>query len=373
MPVRALQFYCGIGGLHLAFSRSMVAGSVVQAFDWDQTACQVYAANHAPDIVQKVDITTLDATSLVSFRADLWLLSPACQPYTVLNPTAKGSSDPRAKSFLHLIQNTLPALAAIDCHPSRLLIENVAGFETSSTRQILVSTLQSLGYVTVELLITPLQYGIPNSRLRYYLLAKRSPSTFSNVSTDMGDFGNVWRHIPGHQQWTDPRSKSGELIAAEQNIRQVKDYLDEDFSHAGHAAHPNTVPDKVLQKWGRLFDIVSPTSRRTCCFTRGYSQLVERSGSILQTNEAMNTADTFDKFLKAQSEGQTEALHILRPLGLRYFSPSELLRIFDFTPLDTYSTFVWPKAISTKSKYRLIGNSVNVRIVQELINYLFES
>ena len=83
---------------------------------------------------------------------------------------------------------------------------------------------------------------------------------------------------------------------------------------------------------------------------------------------------TFDKFLKARSEGNLNSVEILRPLVLRYFSPSELLRIFAFNPpgqLSQESTFVWPEGISKKSKYRLIGNSVNVRVVQELIEYLF--
>ena len=85
------------------------------------------------------------------------------------------------------------------------------------------------------------------------------------------------------------------------------------------------------------------------------------------------TTITFDKFLKARSEGNINSVEILRPLALRYFSPSELLRIFAFNPpgLVQDSTFVWPEGISNKSKYRLIGNSVNVKVVQELIEYLF--
>ena len=41
----------------------------------------------------------------------------------------RDSDDPRAKSFLHLINNVLPSLAVSDALPGRLLIENVAGFE----------------------------------------------------------------------------------------------------------------------------------------------------------------------------------------------------------------------------------------------------
>jgi hypothetical protein len=141
------------GGLHRALARSSLGGrntSVVGAFDWDQTACAVYTANHGPDVARrvrtktssplriprlnfifycKVDIGTLDADALEPLNANLWLLSPACQPYTVLNPRAKGAADPRARSFLHLVEEVLPALADRGAAPARLLVENVAGFE----------------------------------------------------------------------------------------------------------------------------------------------------------------------------------------------------------------------------------------------------
>lgn len=44
------------GGLHRALAQSVISGGghVVRAFDWDQAACRVYAANHGPDVVQKV-------------------------------------------------------------------------------------------------------------------------------------------------------------------------------------------------------------------------------------------------------------------------------------------------------------------------------
>ncbi|KAG5646914.1 hypothetical protein DXG03_001990 [Asterophora parasitica] len=247
--------------------------------------------------------------------------------------------------------------------------------KTSTTRQILLSTLRSLGYTSLELLINPLQFGIPNSRLRYYCLAKRTPYKFHGVVTGIPD--KVWRHIPGHATWTDPRldaqhpvDTQNEALSLDDDILQIHEYLDEQSSPG--EPHPNVIPEKVLLKWGRLFDIVVPSSRRTCCFTRGYSQLVERAGSVIQVNESLDTTETFNKFLQARSENDEDAIQILRPLGLRYFSPAELLRIFHFTPPQSDSIFAWPAGISTKTKYRLIGNSVNVKVVKELIRYLFQ-
>lgn len=80
----------------------------------------------------------------------------------------------------------------------------------------------------------------------------------------------------------------------------------------------------------------------------------------------------------AQARGQVDAVRMLDALRLRYFTPTELLRIFCFLPTNTdtererQAEFHWPEDLSTKAKYRLIGNSVNVRVVKNLINYLFE-
>ncbi|KAI1784689.1 S-adenosyl-L-methionine-dependent methyltransferase [Ganoderma leucocontextum] len=370
MAVKALEFYSGIGGLHCALSRSNVQGTVVRAFDWDQAACRVYSANQGLGVVRKVDIASLAAADLAKLQASLWLLSPSCQPYTVLNPLAKGAEDPRAKSFIRLMEDVLPELVRMDQHPRYMLVENVAGFETSSTRLRLLATLRALGYAVVELLITPLQFGIPNSRLRYYLLAKASPLKFASVS---GQEHRIWRHIPGHgTDWADPRTQSEEETL-EVAAAELREYLDED---TGANPPPHAIPEKVLEKWGRLFDIVRPSARRTCCFTRGYTKLAERAGSILQMNEDLDTTQTFDVFLEAQRAGSDGAVRLLEPLRLRYFSPTELLRLFGFLPpsggVQAGHRFVWPEDVSTKTKYKLIGNSVNVRVVTELMNYLFE-
>ena len=63
--------------------------------------------------------------------------------------------------------------------PSFLLVENVRGFESSETRNIYVEFLTRNNYAYQEYLLTPLQFGIPNSRLRYYCIAKHISSVGS--------------------------------------------------------------------------------------------------------------------------------------------------------------------------------------------------
>jgi len=88
--------------------------------------------------VCSLGIDYLTSEDLDRYRADLWMLSPPCQPYTSLG-LQKGSDDARANSFLHLMTEVLPRM---NHKPKHLLVENVPGFEASDTHQRLVSVLR---------------------------------------------------------------------------------------------------------------------------------------------------------------------------------------------------------------------------------------
>jgi tRNA (cytosine38-C5)-methyltransferase len=234
-----------------------------------------------------------------------------------------------------------------------------------------------------------------------------SPQRFSSCG-QRPDEGEIWRCIPNpvsSDRQVDPTPFGHETVLG---VEEIRSYLDEETVVAEESV-AHSIPDRVLVKWGRLFDIVLPSSQRTCCFTRGtirvssvmrqfinnftgYTQLVERTGSIIQMNENLDvcsalsnfvgldlsyrqTKTVFDEFLQAQLDGDTMALRILHPLQLRYFTPTELLRLFCFEPLDRATpekSFRWPNDVTTKTKYRLIGNSVNVKVMSELVNFLFQ-
>ena len=123
----------------------------------------------------------------------------------------------------------------------------------------MLDVLTKLGFATRELLLTPLQFGVPNSRLRYYLVASRAEGAFESYPPE-----RILRHVPGHvTNWEDTRA-SGAPDTVGKWVRPLRDYLDRETAATAH-----TVPDRVLIKWGRLFDIVLPSATRTCCFTRG--------------------------------------------------------------------------------------------------------
>jgi len=78
----------------------------------------------------------------------------------------------------------------------------------------------------------------------------------------------------------------------------------------------------------------------------------------------------FASYLEREEDRRDIA--ILRRLRLRYFTPDELLRLFHFNLPHEAPSVRWPESVSRKTKYKLIGNSVNVEVIRRLIDYLVE-
>ena len=168
-PVRALEFYCGVGGLHFSLRRARPDGGarVVGAFDINPNACDVYEANFGVRPITN-SLTAVPAARLDAFNSSLWLMSPPCQPFT-RQGAQRDAADARSASFLRLLVDVLPALAN---KPSHLLVENVVGFETSETRGTMLATLERNGFEHREFILSPRMFGVPYSRPRYFCVAK---------------------------------------------------------------------------------------------------------------------------------------------------------------------------------------------------------
>ncbi|KAI8426047.1 hypothetical protein MSG28_005014 [Choristoneura fumiferana] len=123
------------------------------------------------------------------------------------------------------------------------------------------------------------------------------------------------------------------------------------------------VPDKLLKR-ANIFDVCYKDSRRSCCFTKAYTHYVEGTGSVF-TDASPDTVDKCYKQANTHEVGSTEFVVALKEVRLRFFTPKEVSLLMAF-PKD----YDFPKNISTKQCYRLLGNSVNVKVISELLKIL---
>lgn len=122
--------------------------------------------------------------------------------------------------------------------------------------------------------------------------------------------------------------------------------------------------EKMLQKGVKLVDVCYSDSCRSCCFTKAYSRYLEGTGSVYcpKTDEFVKAVHNELSNLSDDSE---QYLNCLRKLEFRFFTPREICRLMSFPEY-----FNFPVSVSKKQKYMLLGNSVNIRVVAQLIKIL---
>eukprot|EP00116_Pleurobrachia_bachei_P005829 sb/3466091/ len=349
MKYKVCEFYSGIGGYHLALSSLLPSHSyeVVAAFEISGNANAAYSHNFPKTPVFETNLCGLTATKLGKImkcdnnEETVFVMSPPCQPFT-RQGARKDDQDARSDSVLHLF-SIFPELPSL---PNYFVIENVQGFENSNTRGKILEFFKEHGYKVEEFLLNSNQFGIPNSRLRYYLVAKRletgSPSEVP---------GTILGSLPGY---TTPSPTPPPLS-------QFLDTSSQEECQLG---------EKFLTKWGKLLDIVTPSDNGSCCFTKGYTVKAEGSGSVLQQNPSTNLsrpqpmADNCNSLSGCELSGPEFEAH-MRSLNLRFFSPSEIARLHGYP-----DWFSFPEPLTLKQRYKLLGNGLNVAVVKRVLEYL---
>lgn len=281
--MKVIDFYSGIGGFRCALEERH---QIVAAFDIDHAANRTYEYNYGYKPMTK-DIMGLKVNDLAKLEAELWTMSPPCQPFCKLG-NSRDLDDPRCRSFIHLMT------MAKELRPAAVLIENVPGFVGTAAYELWCTVMNELGYYLGEAVLNPLTFGIPNHRERWFGLAAWKPLTISEP----------------------PVVKPKTLTEYLEDAVNPELYLDSD----------------TIARFGGGFDLVSAESSISSCFIGGYGRLYVRSGSYLKTHA-----------------------------GIRRLSPEEIAKLHHFP-----ATFRFPDFLSYPKRYKLIGNSLNVRVAKHV-------
>ncbi|KAK2718192.1 hypothetical protein QYM36_005495 [Artemia franciscana] len=167
--IKVLELFAGLGGFHIAVNNQKDANiQVVKSFEINVNAVKTYQENFGYDVISNRNILSLSTEELIRQNVNAIFMSPPCQPFTRLGKKLDVNDD-RCNAFHHVLK-LLPRTPNIQY----LLIENVYGFESSKMRENMLEILQSSGFYTIEFLLSPTDFGVPNSRLRYYLLARKN-------------------------------------------------------------------------------------------------------------------------------------------------------------------------------------------------------
>ena len=310
--------------------------------------------------IEKLSVEYID-----QFEADLFIMSPPCQPFTS-GGNRLDDQDARSAGLLHL----LTILPKLKNPPKFIFLENVPNFEVSRSRDMLIDVLNSLQYRIDEFLTSPITIGIPNDRKRYYLAAYLDDHNDNEKALDDHN-DNEKAFIPTLKNdlsriHRDPHTYCSFLnMTSPLPIEPLSLYIDSELT---------VIPDKsdfwvkekdICKRTNFIFDCVQPTSIKTSTFTKAYgTHHFFGTGSFLQTNLLE---------LPYGGLGGTEQEHLIQ-CKPRFFTPKEVARFHGF-PIDIVPDhdgygFQFPDDITTKQRWNLLGNSLNVVIVSTLLEEL---
>lgn len=159
-----IDLFAGIGGFHYALSS--FGAECLYASEWDKPAAETYSINHG--IVPDGDITQVKEEDIP--KHDILCGGFPCQAFSI-SGKQKGFEDTRGTLFFDI------ARIVAYHHPKVLFMENVknlAQHDHGKTLNIILETLESLGYTTYYKVLNSGQFGIPQHRERIYIVCFRN-------------------------------------------------------------------------------------------------------------------------------------------------------------------------------------------------------
>ena len=179
--IKFIDLFAGIGGFHIAMHS--VGAKCVFASEWDKNARIAYEANFneiEPKLFTKdknghylyfnEDINDVIPSEVPDF--DICCGGFPCQPFSVAG-LKRGFEDTRGTLFFN-IANLIREKIQSGYPPKVLFLENVRGLKNhdkGKTLQVILATLDELGYGYSYEVLNAKNFGVPQNRERLFIIA----------------------------------------------------------------------------------------------------------------------------------------------------------------------------------------------------------
>lgn len=170
--INAMDFFCGGGGMTCGLKKAGI--NVVFGLDSNPACCDTYEKNNkipylCKDILEVTGNDLKKEFPIIQDSDNLLMVGCApCQPFSLLQKgdSSKHISVNLLNEFGRIVQQILPAY---------VIVENVPGLRGRGTEVLshFLTTLDDNGYEYDSAILNAKDYGVPQNRKRYILIASR--------------------------------------------------------------------------------------------------------------------------------------------------------------------------------------------------------
>lgn len=161
--MRAVELFCGAGGMSLGFQRA--GFEVVQAYDFWEPAVATYRRNVGSHVWRHdlKDVFTV-GPMVAALRPDIIIGGPPCQDYSAAGKRIEGDNASMTRAF---------AMYVSIARPRWFVMENVRQAQKSHAWADAKTMLKAAGYGLTETVVDASWYGVPQTRKRWIVIGRQ--------------------------------------------------------------------------------------------------------------------------------------------------------------------------------------------------------
>ena len=228
--MKYVDLFAGVGGIRLgavsALKKQGIESHCVLSSEIDVKACETYQLNF--NEYPKGDIR--DITEIEPF--DFLLAGFPCQPFSYAGKK-QGFGDTRGTLFFE-VERIINKY-----QPKAFLLENVRGLYTHDggrTIKTIINKLRELGYGTYDMLLNSSNFGVPQNRVRLYILGIKGETPRMTLRTSLGAIDS--HHYKKHLGKGSKTNKCTVGKILEHNVPE-KYYCSQEFTEQLHSVIGN--------------------------------------------------------------------------------------------------------------------------------------
>jgi DNA (cytosine-5)-methyltransferase 1 len=346
----------------------------VWANDFDKYACQIYRKNFGGKELVEGDIRSINVNSI----PDHTLLTAGfpCQSFSVAGKRL-GFQDTRGTLFHEILR------VAEAKRPPLLLLENVRGLlshDEGLTFQIILESLEELGYWCEWQVLNSKHYGVPQNRQRVFIIGHLGDNggreVFPILGSDGGNYQSSEVSASIQSSYKKGVNNQNQLVAQGVTLANTSRYnqgvnrtplKQDDQSFALNSAGDQGVTiiaDRTRTLAGKGRNLESP-KKTTNALSR-----VQKDNYLILSHSPRTNDPKLGGAVPLLSEDHAFTIDstphkVIKDMRIRRLTPRECERLQGF-PDD------WTQGVSDTQRYKCLGNAVTVNVIEFLGRRLME-